>query len=438
MRLQQESVSVGNIHAIQQHYDENPGDKLCHIYRPNDNAMIMCRRSGTDAIHRIARRLVSAAPNSADLSIEDVSGIISHNILQFTIDGSNDEAELYKTLQTYVLKSEEKHETIAYHFACVLVHEVAPSRFCLGPVSFRRCSEFIVDLERKKMASEIEIEEEPLQRFKENAEKYGWVASIGIPKCAPAISMIRAERTVQTAINILKVFIGLRHSKTMRLPHVVPASNRETFMLIQKKTNLTWRWQGQSLQGALVGDNWLDQIPPGYRHDAARLLFTCIRGERSEIANRVIDAIQWFGDASFELMAGVQIIKWVAGLERLTTTARFNTHTFCMRVAFLAAESTEPAALERTYRLAREAYALRCDIMHGSTSQEEYSLNEQTMNVHDLIQTALFRGMEIHHFLDSNGTRSDVNTINTFYCNEEFRFSALFEKLRVEYRNKKT
>lgn len=410
LRLEQQCVAQRDFTAIHRHYEEHPEDKLCDIYRPGTREMVMCRRSGIDAIDRIARRLVAETPNGYDVSPKRIAEIISENILQTTIDQVTDDEELVRILRSHVSLSEGEHIEGSYHFPCVLLHcgpthpnspPPPPDEFALGPVTFRRFSTFVQDFNRSIDAGEKQAEEKTLDIFSESGEKYGWVASVWIPRCAPDVSRQRAEEIIEAAINLLKVFIGLRYARPMRLPHTAPSRNRETCVLTEVDRQVTWTWHGASLDGALMAGNPLDLVSPCMIGFAAGLLQKGQSGDRDESTNRLLDALRWFGDASFEESGGVQIVKWIAALARLTATERLRrsiTHNFCMRVALLAA-GLGKGNVESAYRDARTAYDLRSGVMHGSRSQDDRHLLINTGLVHDLTREAMLGALAVHHFL---------------------------------------
>ena len=226
LRLEQQCIAQGDFSAIQRHYEEHPEDKLCDIYRPGTREMVLCRRSGIDAIHRMARRLVAEAPNGYDLSPQRIAEFISENILQAAMDRVTNDEELVRILRSYVTLSEAEHVEASYQFPCVLLHcgptqpnflPPPPDQFVLGPVTFRRFSVFVQDFTRAVDTREKQAEEKALDMFSQSGQKYGWTASIGIPRCAPDVSRRRAEEIIEAAINLLKVFIGLRYARPMRL-----------------------------------------------------------------------------------------------------------------------------------------------------------------------------------------------------------------------------
>ena len=76
IKLQKKVVENGNIDAIRRHYEQNPEDKLCDVFKPGTREMVLCRRSGIDAIKRMSLRLISEAPNGCDLSAKHIAEII--------------------------------------------------------------------------------------------------------------------------------------------------------------------------------------------------------------------------------------------------------------------------------------------------------------------------------------------------------------------------
>jgi hypothetical protein len=439
-QLEQLVVQNGNIQAIKQHYDSHPEDKLCQIYRPEDRSPVLCRRAGIEAIHRMAHRLVGEAPNGSDLSAEDISTIISEKIVQAMIDRVTDDDELVKILKSYVSLSEAKHARISHHFPCVVVHPQPnhpiaggppTDKIVLGPVAFRRLPHFLDEVNRSIDLGEKQLaDDKGLKYFVESAQKHGWVASVEIPSCAPDISRQRAETIIEAAINLLKIFIGLRHANAMRLPHTAAVRNHETCVLNEIDGKLEWTWHGRGIEGALVENHWFASIPEPYLNFASHLLVSCLSGKRSEATNRLVDALKWFGDAAFESSSGVQIAKWVAALERLTTTGQFITHVFCVRVALLTG-NPDADSMAQAYKNARKAYQLRCDVMHGSRSQDDLHLAANAGFVHDLTRTAIFRALEMHTFLDAVKGDAQLTSIAKFYEDNTRRFATQFEQLRA-------
>jgi hypothetical protein len=388
-------------------------------------------------------RLVSEAPNGCDLSPQRIAEIVSERIFQVAMDGVTDDEELVRILKSYVGVSEIEHVETAYHFPCVLLHcgpyhpdlDPPPEEFSLGSVTFQQIEGFLRKFNEATQAGRKSPQEKAVDIFTESGKKYGWVASVKIPRCAPDVSRRRAEEIIEAAINLLKVFIGLRYGRSMRLPHTAPARNRETCVLTD---NVEWTWQGRALDGALVAGDPTAAIPACLRSFASNLLTEGLSGDRDETTNRLLDALKWFGDASFEESGGVQIVKWIAALERLTATERLDsgiTHRFCKRVALLAS-GLGAGHVEKAYRDARKAYDLRSDVMHGSRSQNDDYLLTNTGLVHDLTREAILGALAMHHLLGTMLGNARIASIARFYEQSAHQHEALFKQLQQEFGKK--
>ncbi len=442
--LQQEIVKQGNVEAIRHHYEQYPEDKLCHIYRPGTREMVLCRRSGIEAIRQMAIRLVTEASNGYDLSRKRIAEIISERILQVAFDRVTDDEELVQTLKTYVTVSEAEHIEASYRFPCVLLHcgpthpdlgPPPPDQFALGPVTFQRFEAFASDFSRAVQGGEKTADEKALDLFSRSGEKYGWVASVKIPRCAPDVSRRRAEEIVESAINLLKVFIGLRYARSMRLPHTAPSRNRETCVLTDVDNKVNWTWHGTSFEGALVAGDPMAGIAPCITSFASDLLYKSLAGNRDEATIRLLDALKWFGDASFEESGGVQIVKWIAALERLTATERLYkgvTQNFCKRVALLAS-GLGAGQVENAYRDAHRAYDLRSDVMHGSRSQDDEHLLVNAGFVHDLTREAILGALAVHHLLSARIGDGRIESMGRLYRKIALQHENLFRRLEQEF-----
>lgn len=447
LKLEQEILAQQNIGGLRLHYEANPEDRLCHIYEPGTRRMVLCRRSGLHAIERMATRLVAEAPNGYDLSRKRIAEIISKKILQVAIDGVTDDEELAHRLKTYVTESESEHTEASYRLPCVLLHcgpphpdfASPPDQFSLGPVTFQQFKVFANQFRQALLSGEKRADEQALDLFSRAGEKYGWVAAVSIPRCARDVSFRRAEEIIEAAINLLKVFIGMRYAKVMRLPHTSPTRNRETCVLTDIGNDVKWTWHGASLDGALVRGDPVEAMGPSIRVFASELLSKSLTGNRDEATTRLLDALRWFGDASFEESPGVRIVKWIAALERLITTERLYrgiAHNFCKRVALLAS-GLGTGKVEAAYRDARRAYGLRSDVMHGSRSQNDEHLALNARFVHDLTREAILGALALHHFLSTEVGDGRIENVGRLYENMASKHQHLFASLGREFSNSK-
>jgi hypothetical protein len=274
-----------------------------------------------------------------------------------------------------------------------------------------------------------------MARFEEYTSHLGWVASVTVPPCAEESAMRRAEVAVTTAINLLRLVVGIDYGRDMRLVHSAYALPLQTEHAVSQngKLNFVWTRRGS---GALVEKNWyllMDKWQDFWR-GAAHLLSTTVAGNRSEVAERVTDALTWFGDVAFESAPGVQIVNFVAALERLTTTELFSPHNFCSRVALLAFE--DDSTFEKTYWDAFAMYVARSGVIHGGLSRSSTAFLRNVRLAHDLTRNALFRALEVHCLLDDRGRPSGLSDLQKFFAREQSKRAAMLSRLSGELKTR--
>jgi hypothetical protein len=303
----------------------------------------------------------------------------------------------------------------------------------MGPVAFQLAEHFSAEMAKHIEDGSAEIEQEVAEKFEERAKRHGWVASVQIPPCGSDVSRKRAENTIELAVALMKVFFGIPHSKGMRLPHIAAHRDREAYLLIQEGSKITWQWDGPSLEAALVADGWLNQIHEVYRYAVAHLLHESTLGHHSEIAARIADATRWYNDVSFENAAGVQVVKLVAALERLTVTGQFEIHKFCKRVALLASTSDKEEEMAEAYRKARKAHRLRDEVMHGSASQNDPKFAKDVLMVHDLTRYAVMSSLEMYLGFGGSRKPSEKKHVRSFFESKERPLLKVFHTVRQEF-----
>jgi hypothetical protein len=273
-------------------------------------------------------------------------------------------------------------------------------------------------------------------RFEEYIAHLGWVANVTIPPCAEESARRRAEVAVTTAINLLRLVFGVGYGRDMRLVHSAHVQPLHTEHAVSQNGKLDFVWSRKG-SGALVDKNWyllMDKWQDFWQR-AARLISTTVVGKRSEVAERVTDALTWFGDAAFESAPGVQVVNFVAALERLTTTEIFHTHKFCSRVAFLAFE--DDSTFEKTYWDAYTIYSARSGVIHGGFSPSSPTFLKTVRLAHDVTRNALFRALEVHCLLGDSSTLSDLAGLQNFFGSQELKRAKVLSQLSGELKKRR-
>jgi len=418
----------------------HPEDAFCEVSDLSGSGKLICTRDAFEAVFSLAQRHVDSLPVPDDYSVEELADGIRKHLAKAMVEEKADEPALVRVLATVVAESTANHGERIYHFPCVLVRPEQPPQFRIGPVEFTSAREFS---RLKTGAFEQYVEESSdqkhsLQRvedFKRYVADIGWVGTVTIPPCSNASAESRAERAISTAINLLRLFFGVPHARDMRLAHASQSRAACGQHAVQMNGKLHLN-MFRRVPEALVGDDWhiaMGQFQIFWKR-AAHLLCTTVQGKRSEIANRLIDALSWFGEAAFEPAAGTQIVKFVAALERLTTTEQLRTRFFCARIALLSYDDEN--SFDQRFWDAHAIYNARSRVVHGDISPTNTTFQRHLRLAHDVTRSALFRGLEIHCRLDDTGTMSTLSELRDFFQNEQVKKAQLLTKLYGELKSR--
>lgn len=417
-------------------------DAFCEVSNSTGDGKLMCTRDGYDAIIDLAERHRDSLPVPDDYSVKELADVIRSQIIRASVEEKQDEPTLARVLAAAVNEANKNHTIRTYHFPCVITQSDQPPQFRIGPVTFTSSTAFpTLALTEIKAYIDGSRDKEWAAKRVEEFHKYccdqGWVASVTVPPCSEESSKRRAELAVNVAINLLRLAFGIPYGRRMRLAHSAPSNPRHTEYATQIGNELNFISSRKGTEGALIEDGWhlaMDEWK-GYWIFGAHLVSTALEGIRSEVANRVIDALTWFGEAAFESVPGIQIVNFVAALERLTTVGRFGVHSFCSNVALLAYETDEE--FEKTYWNAHAIYMARSHVMHGTLSPTDPTFLKTLRLAHDVTRTALFRGLEVHCVLDDGGEHSDLADLRNFLAKQTSKWAPVLKKLGDEAKKKK-
>lgn len=207
-----------------------------------------------------------------------------------------------------------------------------------------------------------------------NHNSFNCLLSITIPKCSKKMSKNRAQNTAEFIFGVIKVFTTsyklkanqinlINHPIKSNISHYI-ANNNEDY------------WIGSSYSfGEDLQDFW-NSFEEDLETDLGlvikKLTLQAVSPSNKEcLADRLIDAFYWFGDASRDNNSSAQVVKLVTAMERLVTVKdkeenKDITENFCRRVSCLIAISH--SEIDEWHRKAKKVYKLRSNFVHGSQS----------------------------------------------------------------------
>lgn len=337
---------------------------------------------------------------------------------------------LDKMLAAAVKRAGKEHKALTHYIPCIVVSSSEPEEFKIGPVDFVRMEKFLQEYKDAFQAEKERIREDHIGRCKEAIasgrpaeevatpnisegiasrlvgdtvayfEKFKWMAIVSIPECDITLSRERAERAIEAALDILKLFFGRLHGERLRQGHAKGTP--------PNTANLTRESDGKfdfslslSSQDTPTSKEWVSTlIEPDdfYFRAAASAIDTCVDPQyNSHLKERFLDAMAWYGQAVSEQQTSVRIVKYVAALERLTVTKKLEkrlTDTVTQRTALLSYDGTKEA-YERALKDAEKIYDCRCDLMHGSRSLFDKDLKSVALIAEEITRKALFSSLRL-------------------------------------------
>ena len=419
-----------------EHMRRNPDDIMAMLPAPAGRGDLMCGGKAYARFAEMADRVLERSREAKNLDRAEYAGALRKAFCEIFIDGKRpvSQSSVTRLLSRAAHMAKERFVTLTYHLPCILFTGKEPSEFAVGPVRFMRSERFLREYEKAsddyhrskvetftegyhvehKEASDEEsrsrgkeLADEALQRIFKYYGEYGWVASVAIPPCHREVSEDRAQATVDAALDVLRLFVGsvpewYRRANGLGLPAVTRVLMTDQDGRIQP--SVTW-----ANQGAPVGKGWLEDImnraPWLWQHFGETIAVLPGAEDRDELAQRLLDALHWFGQAVVEQNPSATVVKYTAALERLTITGYVSRGLEALvieRVGLLNRDRLEKSHEEITKELG-DLYQCRSDLMHGSESPYAQSIRDVLRAGWDITQWSLFRTAQL--FAELRGWR---------------------------------
>ena len=352
-----------------------------------------------------------------------------------------------RMLNNAVKRNQITHKAITHYLSCVIIitPNFEPNEFKIGPVRFITTKKFFMNYGSKIEAdyasytqhSQQTIKQEKLeanhQLLKEEPateesakssgglitsiydcyKSYIWVAEITVPICDEKISREKALRTVQGALDILKLFFGHRHGHDLRIGY--DTARPEHTATITRTSDGMFHYEfGYHGAGAYANSNWYSDIVSHnglYLAGAGNAIEGYLKPEiKSEHRDRWLRALNWCGQAISDNIPAFQLVKYVAALECLTVTPADKecgvTDIVTRRTALLIAQGSGDDVFKKTYAAARKIYRFRSDLMHGRVSPTGKDVENVMPLAHQIGQEVMFAALGLFGYLEMNGRTS--------------------------------
>jgi hypothetical protein len=254
-------------------------------------------------------------------------------------------------------------------------------------------------------------------------EEFNWLAIVTIPTCNIQVSRKRVERAVEAALDVLKLFFARLHGKVLRQGHSMGLP-RKTAKLTREMNGVFDFSYGYNTQDTPAGKDWMRVLTsPNDFHfrAAASAVHACCEPEKmSPLLQRFLDALAWYGQGVSEPETSVQIVKYVAALERLTITKKLEsglTDAVVTRTALLTCG--EKDGYEAAREEADRVYEWRSRLMHGSVSPFDRELEFIAPLAERLTRVALFGSLALFTHLVNSISNANAKHLEAEYVQWE-------------------
>jgi hypothetical protein len=414
------------------HMRERPSEWFCVIAHPSGRGQMFIGSAAYKRLEALAERYLNAeADRRAKASSEAFFVPFRDEFVRWFLKELREpsESSVEQMLGAAYKRLEQSFDARTYYVPCAIVVEDDPAEFQIGPVTFVRTSRFWelhsneIEGERLRLRDEIasrwsscsghaqevsdRAEKEALEfanhlvgGLREYFSPYHWVAYVNIPAAEIKTSEQLAERTVQAALDLLKLVFGSGHSDRIRTGSS-PSPPLQMARLFRDSAGRFNIALGRSWPGNAVGKDWYSIIsgPAAlYLQTGGQLI--CKLKEFSTpigLSARFLDALRWFGDAVAEPNPAAQLTKYVFAIERVTLTKRDRriSDAVCNRAAVFWADQGGPL-FEWTERV-RSVYKARSDVAHGRLSPFDGGIPALAAEASRIARMTLLGALQIIH-----------------------------------------
>lgn len=384
---------------------------MCLIPNASGNGMMICGSKAAKKIFFLAKEALAVSQFSDRVDLQEVyreiQRILAKKLLFPNLDEVN--IELIETTLASVVKTASKKCADRTHLLpCNLIQEDedrnSPTIIVIGPVTFRRTTKLIEDLEplfdAYVQASENSNISEKKEYRKNQSEiaasyyrKFGWIARVDVQGCDPAVSYRKARAAVSSAVDGLHVLLGDFSEKFQMEGQPSSGSDHRAKLAVESgslrvsvSTHFHHERGVDDLSNFFAGED---------KKELLNLIGLTVASQMNSIlsrplCNRLTDASSWYGKGIRERDDAMRIIQFVTALERLVVTSEVAnnkiTEKFRSRVGALCSGRSAYFNVEDAIRT---AYTLRSKLVHGYISQFSQNLEATSYRLSLLCRWAI-------------------------------------------------
>lgn len=205
---------------------------------------------------------------------------------------------------------------------------------------------------------------------KSNEYSFNCLLHIPIPESSSKLSKQKAENVANFIYGVIRVFTTSYHYKAEQIILLNHSFQQDTTHYIASSNDDYWIEGSYSFNEDLK--RFWDLFEEDLKTDIGIIISKLTNhalsiNSKECLADRLIDAFYWFGEAAKDNNENAQIIKLVTAMERLVTLSKEDiTNNFCNRIACTIA--VYHGDLDNWKSDLSKIYDLRSNLVHGSRS----------------------------------------------------------------------
>ena len=415
------------------HFRRHPLDALCMIQHHSGRGSLICGTLAYKKFSRLAELVTEFQPDLAHrTSREQLKKIVIDLFVQYILKESRevDRSTMEQLLVDAANKARQSLQTTEHYLPCVLFLSGGPDEFEVGPVTFTRKAAFFrkhkqslkhsvvrsVDAHAAHIDKTIangfphERAATPEQsarfirglhaRAIKTYRNYPWIATVRIVNCDQTTSEDRAPKVVEVALHVIRILLGAGHTTRLRLAWSRGDALRTAGMWADADNMIHMRVSSSSI-GPVGGENWYKGLTQdggqSLRIFGSALFPLADPIKPSNLHERFIDAINWFGDAATSHESSVSVVKYVSAIERLLFGKfhpRSHQKMFATRIMHILHAFS--CSDKQTYAKAMGIYDARSKLLHGSSSPRNLEITEQVAVAEELARLCILCAAQLY------------------------------------------
>ena len=414
------------------HIRKHREEAFCTIPRPG-GGLLQCGVLGWEKFSSLVDRVIDFEPKLARrVELEQVKKAVIDSFSQRVLKEKRelDLETCEQILRDAAKKSKKSLQDTEHYLPCVLFLRGGPDEFSVGPVTFVRRIKFFRDRKQALRQSAVKNEAAHIEQVNEAVEHgfpreraatteqsrkfarglqaramktyrgYPWVARVRVVNCDHETSKELAAKAVETALHVIRVFLGAYHTRRVRLAWSRGGALRTAGLWSDSEDVIHVQIGSQSI-GPVGFENWHDVLIQDGGHElkifGSALASLVDPKEITKLHARFIDAINWFGDAATDTEPTASVVKYVSSIERLL----FGEYEPGRKKAFpnrveKILKAFDCDGSKHVHADALKVYIVRSTLLHGASSPRDAEARKLAVVAEELARQCLFCAAQLY------------------------------------------